>query len=393
MDELLRVRGKVERGEALEPAELAALERAAASSEGPALKLSVAQALINAGDERGALRLLESLARDFPRDLQTRLGHARALAGLERWGEAERALQQALALSPEDPEAMKVLAVLALRRGERARAAALVETVLRIDPFDGEARLIKEELEAADVEPAPQEAAKEIGEALRRRRVRHLFKGNELLVLVKGELRRTPVPPRLDVPAERFVEGLLALAPLAPGAEALLGGVLPVLRGMDFLEKVPGAACRQDGNSALWIFYVVEHPDLVRYLPRAAVEAAGLALEALDRAAFERLGRMAVEPKPLGTSSVWMVAAEDGHDGARLLTASQRALLRAAAGEGPWRVDLGRREAAFACREADAAAVKALEELPPEEGGIPGRFRLTGDGAIQALPSGSTPRS
>src|SRR6185295_3618172 len=323
MDELLRVRGKVERGEALEPAELAELERAAASSGGPALRLAVAQALINGGDERGALHLLESLARDFPRDLQTRLGHARGLAGLERWAEAERALQRALALSPEDPEAMKVLAVIALRRGERGRAAALVETVLRIDPFDGEARLIKEELEAADVAPAPPDVAKEIGEVLRRRRVRHLFKGNELLVLVKGELRRTPVPARLDVPAERFVEGVLELAPLAAGAEALLGGVLPVLRGADFLEKVPGAACRPDGpstpgisaagNSTLWIFYVVEHPDLVRYLPRAAVEAAGLTLEALDRAAFERLGKMAVEPKPLSASGVWMVAAEDGH--------------------------------------------------------------------------------
>src|SRR6185295_1933399 len=230
MDELLRVRGKVEGGEALEPAELAALERAAASSEGPALKLAVAQALINGGDERGALRLLESLARDFPRDLQTRLGHARALAGLERWAEAERALQRALALSPEDPEAMKVLAVIALRRGERGRAAALVETVLRIDPFDGEARLIKEELEAVDVRPPPEG----IGEALRRRRVRHLFKGGELLVLVKGELRRTPVPAVLDTSAEDFVSALLDLPALGSGSEALLSSVLPVLRSHAF---------------------------------------------------------------------------------------------------------------------------------------------------------------
>src|SRR6185436_7949535 len=147
----------------------------------------------------------------YPRDLQTRLGHARALAGLERWAEAERALQQALALSPEDPEAMKVMAVLALRRGERGRAAALVEAVLRIEPFDGEARLIKEELETGDVEPPSPDAVQEIGEALRRRRVRHLFKGGELLVLVKGELRRTPVPTTLDVSAEDFVSAILEL--------------------------------------------------------------------------------------------------------------------------------------------------------------------------------------
>src|SRR3954464_6848540 len=150
-DELDRGRGKVERGEALAPGELSALERAAASSAGPTLRLAVAHALMNGGAEREALRLLEALARDFPRDLQTHLGHARALIGLERWAEGEGALQRALALSPEDPEAMKVLAVIALRRGERGRAAALVETVLRIDPFDGEARLIKEELEAVEI--------------------------------------------------------------------------------------------------------------------------------------------------------------------------------------------------------------------------------------------------
>src|SRR5207248_528163 len=103
---LLRVRGKVERGEALEPAELAELERAAAASDGPVLRLAVAQALLNAGSEREALQLLERLARDFPRDLQTHLGHARALAGLERYADAERALRAALALSPEDPEGL-----------------------------------------------------------------------------------------------------------------------------------------------------------------------------------------------------------------------------------------------------------------------------------------------
>jgi len=387
MDELDRVRGKVERGEALAPGELAALERAAGSSAGPTLRLAVAHALMNGGAEREALRLLEALARDFPRDLQTHLGHARALIGLERWAEAEAPLQRALALSPEDPEAMKVLAVIALRRGERGRAAALVETVLRIDPFDGEARLIKEELEAVEIRPPPEG----IGEALRRRRIRHLFKGGELLVLVKGELRRTPVPAALDVPAEDFVSALLELPALGSGPEALLSSVLPVLRPPAFAQQARGAARREE-NSALWIFYVVEHPQYVRYLPAAAMEAAKVTLEALDQAAFQRLGRAAVAPKRLGESGVWMVAAEDGHDGARLLTPEQRALLRAAVGEGPWRVDLGRREAAFVCREADAAAVKALEELPAEEDGIPGRFLLTGS-TIQALPAGSSPRS
>ena len=384
MDELLRVRQKVERGEALDPGELQALERAAASSEGPVLRLAVAQALLNAGAEREALPLLERLARDFPHDLQARLGHARALVGLERWADAERALHQAQALSPEDPELLKSLAVIALRRGERGRAAALVSTVLRVDPFDGEARLIKEELEAGDIEPPPPpDAARAVGQALQRRRVRHLLKGGEVLVLVKGELRRAPVPARLEPPveaaAERFVDGLLELPALAGGAAALLAGVLPVLREPAFADQARGAAHRE-GPAGLLVFYVMEHPELVRYLPRAAAEAAGVTLEVLDRAAFERLGRSAVEPRRVSTVGLWMLAAEDGHDGARLLTVEQRARLPGAVGEGPWRVDLGRREAAFVCREADPEAVKVLEELPREEDGLRGRFRLTDSG-------------
>ncbi|MFP2896286.1 tetratricopeptide repeat protein [Corallococcus sp. 4LFB] len=66
---------------------------------------------------------MQALRRDFPRDLQVRLGLARALLGLERHREAEAELREALVLSPGDPEALKVLAVLALRQGEGARAA------------------------------------------------------------------------------------------------------------------------------------------------------------------------------------------------------------------------------------------------------------------------------
>ena len=386
MEELLRVRGKVERGEVLEPRELEALERAAASSEGPSLRLAVAQALLNAGAEREALRLLEALARDFPRDLQTHLGHARALAVLERYGDAERALGRALAVSPEDPEALKVLAVLALRRGERGRAAALVATVLRADPFDGEARLIKEELEAAEVEPPPPEEAEvaaAVGAALRRRRVRHLARGGEVLLVVKGELRRAPLPRHLEAPsqaaADRFVAELMDLPALSSGAEALLSSVLPVLRGPDFGERARGAAHRE-GPAGLLVFYVLEHPELLRYVPRAAAEAAGVTLEALDRAAFDRLAASAREPRRFSAVGLWMLASEDGHDAARLLTPAQRDLLRATAGEGPWRVDLGRREAVFVCREADEEAVKALEQLPAEDAGLAGRYRLTGGG-------------
>ena len=85
----------------------------------------MAHALVNADAEREALPLLERLRRDFPEDLQVRLGLARALLGLERHGDAEAVLREALVLSPGDPEALKVLAVLALRRGEGPRAARM----------------------------------------------------------------------------------------------------------------------------------------------------------------------------------------------------------------------------------------------------------------------------
>src|SRR5690606_16591424 len=93
------------------------------------------------------------LVRDFPRDLQCWLGLARAHVGLDRKGDAERALKEALALSPGDPEALKVLATLAMQRGEFARARQLVADVLRVDPFDDEARLLKTELESAHLPP------------------------------------------------------------------------------------------------------------------------------------------------------------------------------------------------------------------------------------------------
>jgi tetratricopeptide (TPR) repeat protein len=404
VDDLDLVRGKVERGEPLTRGELELLERAAASSSGPTLRLALAQALINAEQPREALRLLELLRRDFPRDLQTHLGHARALAALERWPEVEGALQAALALSPEDPEALKALALLALRRGERALAAQLVATVLRIDPLDGEARLIREELEAVEPALPPPDLAAFSGAVaaeLRRRRVRHLARGEDVLLVRSGELLRVSLRsmhgslrgdarPVAEV-ARRLVEDLLRLGAVGSGPDRWLGRVLPVLRSPEFAQQAPHAAQRE-GPAGLLVFYVLDHPELVQYLPRALADSAGVSLEALDEAAFRNLEARAVRPKLISSAEapVWALAEQDGHDAARLLTRAQRELLRASAGEGPWRVDLGRREAAFVCQERRAEAVAVLETIPPAEDGLPGRYRLT-DAGLERLPVSPAP--
>lgn len=400
MDDLDRVRRKVERGEPLTSGELRLLEAAAAaSSSGPTLRLAVAQALINAEQWREALRLLEPLRRDYPRDLQTHLGHAHALVALDRWEEAEQILLSARALSPEDPEVLKALALMALRRGEHSRAAELVATVLRIDPFDGEARLIKEELEAADLPPPPEDLAafsSAIAAELGHRRVRHLVRGEDVLLVRSGELLRVSLRSMqaslrgdarpLAAVAEQLAGDLLGLGTL--GAE-WLGRVLPVLRSPGFAQLAPHAACRE-GPAGLCVFYVLDHPELVQYLPRALAEAGGMSLEALDEAAFRNLSARLSRPKLVSSAEapVWALDEQDGHDAARLLTPAQRELLRATAGEGPWRVDLGRREVAFLCLERDAAALAVLETLPPAEDGLPGRYRLT-DAGLERLPAPS----
>ncbi|MGA9524476.1 MAG: tetratricopeptide repeat protein, partial [Myxococcaceae bacterium] len=129
-----RIRRKVESGDRLSMRELDVLREAARSQPGPTLRLAVAHAMINAEENRSALTLLERLVGDFPRDLQSWLGLASALLALDRFVEAERALNAALALSPRDPEALKALALLAMRRGEHSRAREWIADVLRRDP-------------------------------------------------------------------------------------------------------------------------------------------------------------------------------------------------------------------------------------------------------------------
>ncbi len=419
--ELDGIRRKVEQGEALTPREWEQLTAAAQAQPGPTLRLAVAHAMMNAGEERTALPLLEALVRDFPRDLQSWLGLARALLSTDRKAEAERALREALALSPHDPEALKALATLAMGRGEIARARQWVADVLRRDPFDSEAQLLSAELDAVEGSLGAgtggggegQEYAlrpeflRALTSALRGRGAAVSIQGDALfLKTAKGDLGRAdlrsmyasylggtqPLGPFIAAAAD----GLISVTRGVGGdREALLGRLRPVLRPMGF-DAVARGALWKEGPAGLAIFYAIEDPQYVRYLPEGVARSNGMTVEEVDRASFEALGR---SPAPLravqvlearllasvGPTGVWAVSAEDGHDAARLLTVSQREELRKVAGPGPWRVDLGRREAAIVARADDVDAVDDLEAIAPAEDGIPGKFLLHADGTLERL--------
>jgi hypothetical protein len=97
------IRRKVEAGERLTPKELLALRDAAEREEGSSLKLALAHALSNADEDAAALALFLALREAHPGDVPIQLGYARALAGLERFEEANAVLEAAVAARPEDP--------------------------------------------------------------------------------------------------------------------------------------------------------------------------------------------------------------------------------------------------------------------------------------------------
>ena len=415
--ELERVRRKVEAGEALTGLELELLERAAQRDGSPGLKLSVAHALMNAGDERQALVLLEAMQRDFPREVQVWLAHARACIGIERYAEAERSLKEALQVNPGDPEALKVLAVVAMRRGELARAHALVDQVLHIDPIDEEAQLLKGELDASYEEPAlaPGQTAKvlrpEFVEALvaqlKAQSTPHLLQKDQLLVrLGRGGVARVDLKslyvgyldegrelqPAVEAIAHELAERTLGVP---EGREAVLTRVMPVLRPAAFEETAQGAAHRE-GPAGLLVFYVLDDSELVRYLPVGTLESHEVSLEEVDQAAWKNLAKRPGQPKAVAVArgalrltseptGLWALCDSDGHDAARLLCPAQRPALVAALGEGPYRVFLGLRELAVLCREDDAQGVADLTALGAATDGIPGAFRLDPSGRLVLL--------
>ena len=408
--ELERLRRKVEAGEVLSGAELEALRDEAARTPGPTLRLTVAHALINADAEREALPLMQALRRDFPKDLQVRLGLARALLGLERHREAEAELREALVLSPGDPEALKVLAVLALRQGEGARARAYVAEAVERDPFDAEAKLLRAELEAADLppSPAPQEQVLRpeftaaLTAALGRAGVVFRRQGKDLLVkLASGGVgrvdvgslyaayREAPGPSGLTAHAEALAARLGGLSSGVGPTGVALESLRPVLRPAGFVAGTQGALFRP-GPAGLEVFYVLEDAEFVRYLPASALGESGLTLEAVDAAAWRNLEAHPADVRPVvidqgevrlaeAFSGVWAVTGGDGYDGARLLTKSQRRWLDAVTGGGRLRVSLGRREVALLCRASDADSVQVLTVLGHAPDGVPGLLLMDGE--------------
>lgn len=413
MDELLsRARKKVEDGQELAEDELAALERAAREQPGATMKVAYAQALLNADAAEAALRVVISVRRDFPQDLQALLAMARALIALERWSPAEKALAEVLKLNPDDPEAFKALALLAMRRGEMEKARDFVRRALELDPLDGEAQLLDGELKHA---PLQAESRDEFVQALvaqlSMQSTPHLLQQKQLLVrLGQGgvarldldslyaEHRRSTRPLQVTVAAlaKDLAERALGLP---EGAVSLRSQVLPVLRDDRFLERAVGSV-RREGPAGLWVFYVLEDPELVRYVPEKALDTHGVSLDDLDAAAWKRLGTIptpvraiALEDGQLRLSSsptgLWALAAADGHDAARLLTPSQQELIEGAVGSGPLRVYLGLRELVMFCRDDARVAVEQLEGLQATRDGIAGAFRLEAR-KLTALPEWKT---
>lgn len=397
-----RIQKKVEAGERLEDAELEVLKQAATREGGPQLRTAVAQALLNADAVLEAVQVLEAVKRDFPTSVHVHLALGRAAISQERWSDAEVALLDALRLQPDDPEVLTALAVLAMRRGELARARALVDDVLSRDPLHAEAQLLATELRTPSGVSAPRPSKAEFTKALlaqlARQSTPHLVQKHQLLVrLSKKGIARLD----LDALYEDFLDGGRGLdegvasvgKEIAEKALALPGGrlqflarVLPVLRDSSFLERAEGAV-RREGPAGLWIFYAVEDPESVLYVPQGLLDVHRLGVDQLDAVAWKNLdgrpgevraieleqGALRLSQTPTG---LWCIAHGDGHDGARLLTEGHQAAMERAAGKGPFRVYLGLRELVLFCQEGDARNAAKLEGLDAARDGIAGAWRL-----------------
>jgi hypothetical protein len=209
-----------------------------------------------------------------------------------------------------------------------------------------------------------------------------------------SEHRRSSRPLKVTVEAlaKELAERSLGLP---EGGPELLTEVLPVLRDERFLERAVGSV-RREGPAGLWVFYVLEDAELVRYVPEHALDTHAVALGELDAAAWKRLDKLPTQVRAIALeggqlklsatpTGLWALAAADGHDAARLLTPAQQELIRAAVGEGGLRVYLGLRELVLFCREDAAAALSQLEGLQATRDGIAGVYRLEGN-KLTALP-------
>lgn len=411
-DGLEKVRWKVERGDRISAEELALLQQAARDQATLEARLAVAHALVNNDQGREALALARALDQEHPDDAEVLMLLARVYVSLERWSDAEPALRRAVALRPFDQEALKALAVTAMRRGEGARAREWMKGLLERDPFDSEAQWIQAELDATqsaplDVGVSLEGFTRALVARLEARSTPHLVQKDQLLLKPP---RQAVVRVSIASLYQSFVDGRRSLEEsveamarelteravgLPQGQAALLAAVLPVVRDGAFLEHAEGAL-KREGPAGLWFFYALFDPDFVRYLPEGALASHRLTLDEVDAAAWANLDAQPADPAPIDWSDgglqlaaaptgLWAVAKGDGHDAARVLTALHQVALEQKLGPQPWRVYLGLRELVLLCRSHDAASVARLAQLAAAPDGIGGAWELR-DGKLQALP-------
>ncbi len=401
------LRGKVERGDVLSGDEFAQMEAAAARE--PDLRLAVVHALLNAEQVAQALSRLAPLRRESPRRKDVQLAYVRALVLKEDWAQADTLLKEAFAADPSDPEILKALAVLALRKHEFVLAKKLVRDVRRVDPLDEEARLLEAELEAVEgappTPPGPPPALEPFSSALEQalcaEGLAPVRRGDQLFL--PGRTRRL-ARLLLQPLHQDFLREGRALEPfvrefarhLAEDARAgatdraqLLSVLRPVLRPEGFELQARGAARRALGEG-LQLFYVLDDPNLVRYVPEGlsrtlGLEGAGLherALLNLEGAPcaltpVKRTGE-GFQPTPDAKTGLYALWHGDGYDGARLLVTSVRARLRERCGPGALRVWLGARELVVVAAGGEASQLARAPVL----NGIAGDWRLTDDGRL-----------
>ncbi|WP_375767802.1 protein kinase [Archangium gephyra] len=94
--------------------------------------------LLAAGMPQAALDVAEAFVERFPKDVESHLLAARASTGLSMGRRAERAIEQARALAPEDVRPQLALATLRERQGDLSGAVAVLAQAYEKHPRDAE---------------------------------------------------------------------------------------------------------------------------------------------------------------------------------------------------------------------------------------------------------------
>ena len=353
---LQRLRRKVQRGERLSEAEMRRLRTATDVEGGPALSITLGLALSNAGADAEALSVLS--AAGTPGDPVATHARARALVRAERLEEAERVLDEAVAVHPREVGLRKGLVLLALRRGDLALADRRLADLRALAPEDAEVRALAEALMSGSG-------------------------GGALEVLLGGAWEWFGKAGAWEHGGLRatWTEEVHPA-----GAEELLAHVVPVLT-----DAADPRLLFREGPAGLVVTYLSDGMGIEPASAPASLEVVDAtawkhleAYPAEPRAVIVDRGRPRLSPEPLG---LWAVCEADGADGARLLTNGQRRRLFESVGAGPYRVSLARRELALLAPLLDPAAVGLLESVETGPDGIPGRFVLQPDGTLQRITS------